>query len=468
MAHHRPIQALHRLGLAIALAWGQGAALAADPAPSPAAAASAPASKDIVLDQAPAPRAAPAPARTPAARLVPRPAPLAANPTVASHQAALAGHVAELGINLLRTSASKSGNGVVSPASVSVALAMVSAGVAAPDAREITQLFGGGRLGASLLNQHLGNVLFKASAVPKDDTPTPLKLANRLWVHQASAGDLQPAYMKALDERFQASAAAIDFGSAEPARSAINQWVSERTAGLVPEVLPAGSVGASTRMVLTQATHFRSPWAQAFDPAATQALPFRLADGSQKSVPTMQGEVKVRSGKSGSWELLELPFKHGDVVAQIAMPAQGVNLDAALAELDGLDLSGWSAGLQAHSCQVHLPKVALKPATQSLKPALQALGVQRVFGPPASFAPALGKQGEAMQLDALFHAATVTLDEQGGEAAAATAAVVGVKSLNLAAPPRQCFVDRPFLLVLLHKPTQLPLFVARVQDPSQP
>jgi serpin B len=463
MARVRATPVLHRLGWAFCLATGPGAALATDPAPRPQPAASAPVSKDIVLDQAP-----PAASTADGPRLVPRPTPPASNPTLASHQAALAGHVAELGLNLLRTNTAKPGNAVVSPASVSVALAMVSAGVAAPDAHEIVQLFGGGRLGAALLNQHLGNVLLKASAVPKDGTPAPLKLASRLWVHQASAGDLQQGYLKTLDERFQASAAAIDFGAAEPARGTINQWVAGQTAGLVPEVLPRGSLGASTRMVLTQATHFRSPWAQAFDPAATQALPFRLADGSQKAVPMLRGELKVRSGTAGSWELLELPFKQGDIVAQIAMPAKGVALHAALAELDGLDISGWGGGLQAHSCQVQLPKLALKPAPQSLKPALQALGVQRVFGPPASFAPALGKKGEAMQLDALFHAATVTLDEQGGEAAAATAAVVGVKSLNLGAQPRQCAVDRPFVLVLVHKPTQLPLFVARVQDPSQP
>jgi serpin B len=476
MRRNRPSWTWTGTALAVSMlmtgSWVEAAAPAQAASGAASATSPAQAGKDIVLDQpATAGAASPAPAGTASAGLVPRPSSETASmvlPTAPSHQAAVAGHVAELGLNLVRDGSKRGANSVVSPTSVSVALAMLSAGTTQPSAREIQQLFGGGRMGATLLSHHLGHVLQQATAGTTEATPAALKMASRLWVRQASSSKLQPAYLKGLDERLRASVASLDFGAAEPARRSINEWVSKGTGGLITEVLPPGAVGTNTHMVLTQATHFRSPWAQGFNPAATQMLSFHMDDGSVRSVPTLLGDMKVRSGKVGGWELLELPFRYGDMAVLIAMPPQTSGLLAALKTLDGLDLTGWGAALQPHSCQVQLPKLALKPATRSLKLPLQALGVQRVFSASASFAPAMGKAGENLQLDDVFHAASLTLDEQGGEAAAATAAVVGVKSLNPAQPPKRCVIDRPFVLVLIHKPSSLPLFIARVQDPSQP
>jgi serine protease inhibitor len=426
------------------------------------------AQKDIVLDQAPSAAASSPPAAA-GSRLVPRPAaPVATleRSTTDVHRAALAGHVAELGLNLLRVAPAGS-NAVVSPASVTLALAMLQAGVAAQDGREIAQLFGSSLQGANQLQQHLPYVLERVLGKSQSGTASGLALASRLWVHQGMAASLQAPYVAAMEKRFQASGAVLDFAKAEPARSAINQWVGERTAGRIPDLLAPGSITPTTRLVLTQATHFRGGWVQPFAPANTRAAGFEIAPGQTKQVATLHGEVKVRAAQFGGLHVIELPFEGTDIVAQIALPPVGMPLASALNQLDGLDLAGWSTALKPQTCRMQLPKLALKPAAQSLKAALQSLGVNRVFGSEASFAPALGAAGAKLQLDELFHGATLQLDEHGAEAAAATAAVIGVKSLDLR-PVQDCIVDRPFLLLLVHKPTLLPFFVARVQDPSQP
>lgn len=483
----RPAAAV--LALVAMAAWAQpevpaaaaAASAPAEPVASAAASASAPARKDIVLDTAPPAVVTPAPAPAasePVARLVPRPTeaasassappapPVPTRITTEVHRAALAGHAAELGLDLLRSQAG-AGNAVVSPASVSIALGMVQAGVAAADGREISQLFGGARAGRTMIESHLPAALDRAVAQPKDGTAPALTLASRLWVHQASAPQLQPRFVQTLQTRYQASAALLDFGKTDAARQTINSWVGEHTRGLIPDLLSPGSLGADARMVLTQATHFRSPWAQPFRASETRNEPFETSPGQRKPVPTLHGLMSVRAGAADGFDVYELPFQRGDIVAQIAVPAVGTPLTKALEQLDGLDVAAWSAGLKPTRCLMQLPKLALKPAAQSLKTALQGLGVQRVFSDAASFEPALGPEGAHLRLSDVIHAASLTLDEQGGEAAAATAATVVAKSLDMT-PTRACVVDRPFLLVLMHKPTQLPLFVARVTDPSKP
>ena len=85
------------------------------------------------------------------------------------------------------------------------------------------------------------------------------------------------------------------------------------------------------------------------------------------------------------------------------------------------------------------------------------------FGPGADFKPMLGAEGLQVQLSDVVHSASLTIDETGGEAAAATAAVLRSRMGTTAMP---CAIDRPFIYMLLHRPTGAPLFIGHVTDPA--
>lgn len=437
--------------------------------------------KDVVLDAAPVARSAP-----PASSAAPTTAPRLARTAVFStpvHSAAAAGTLAELGLDLLRQHSAETGNAqrnaVVSPLSLAAAMGMVHAGTLGAGARELSQLVGsassGERFYAARLPWLLGQLQPGASpAAPvaagrnrPAAAPPPFTAANRVWIDRTAAPSVPAPYAALVQQRLDASAAVVAFAKPEEARQAINSWVAQTTGRRITELMPSGAVNASTRVVVTNAVHFKSAWARKFDPTATTPMPFQVAGGPAKPVPTMVDERPVLSGVVDNITVYEIPFAGDTYALMIGLPPAGHTLDALETDLAGLDMAAWSSQLKPKTCQLELPRFTLAPSGRSLKVSLQALGVRTVFSDAADFSPLLGQAARGVHLDDVFQSASVTIDEAGGEAAAATGASMVAKSFSLSGPAR-CSVDRPFVFAIVHKPTGAPLFVGKVADPSRP
>lgn len=379
-----------------------------------------------------------------------------ASAATSPYDAATAVSLADLGLALLRQPGPP--NAVVSPVATAVALGMVHAGTDGPAEREIEALFGPGSVGRQAFRQKLPALVQATS-----QAPSPFTLAGRLWMDPTVAGSVPAAFQQRLATRYRADAAPVDFSQAEAARGRINAWTAERTAGRVTELLPPGSVSGDTRLTLSAALHFRSAWAQPFDAALTEPRPFGNAS---TPVPTMSGERSIAQAVVDGTQLMALPF--GGVgegyTLLLALPAAGSSVDALLKSAKGTQLAQWQAALQPQRCAFALPKFKLAPRATALRPVLEALGLKAVFTSAADLRPMLGRAARATHLGEVFHAAGITVDEQGGEAVAAAAATVQAKSLGRPLPA--CAVDRPFVFMLLHSASGAPLFIGRVGDPA--
>ena len=479
----RPGFRLGRLGLTIGLlaVAAQGAAQAPQPAKDAAAgAASAPAAasapqdtrKDVVVDTA-APTAPPQGGSASAAggRLVPTPAPTPRPPgpagifTTPTHDTATAASLADLGLALLQQQSSVSGkaqvNAVVSPLSAASALGMVHAGAGGETGRELATLLSSSAAGQQGFASRLPSVLQRLAA--KTGADSPFVMASRVWIRKDVASAVPAPYAATVKARYNAEAAVLSFDNGEAARKAINGWTSDQTRKRIPELLPAGSITPTTKVVVTNAIHFKSKWALPFDPKATESKPFHAANGA-KLVPTMVDERAVLQGTVDNLSVMELPFANMAYALMIAMAPKGHTLDALEKDLAGIDMAAWSGQLKASTCRLELPRFAIDAKAGSLKTALQALGVRTLFTDQADLSPLLGKAAAGTQVDDVYHSATIVIDETGGEAAAATAATIQAKSFQL--PPPACAVDRPFVFAVVHKGTGAPLFVGKVADPS--
>lgn len=447
---------------------------AAEAAPAASAASSAAPAKDVVLDRPDGPVTAPLPAGmvpTPTAGNAPSAAPAAGptrRPGSGMHDAFSSGALAELALNLMQQQSAASGdaqvNAVVSPVSLASALGMVHAGTSGAAARELAALMAPQSLGNRFFTARLPSILDRLA--PPKGASRPFAMANRVWLDPSVVAAVPPTYAAMVQDRYNADAALVSFSQAAAARQAINGWVSDKTAKRIPELMPEGSITPTTRLVVTNAIHFKSKWEQPFDPGQTVAKPFQLTPGSSKSVPTMVDERQVRTGTVDNVTVIELPFAGSEYSLILGMPPSGHTLNAFETDLDGTDLASWSGRLKSTTCRLELPKFIIAPANRPLKPALEALGVKSVFSPEADFAPMFGKAGKGVYLDNVFQSATILIDELGGEAAAATGGAMQSKSFSMPAPA--CAVNRPFIFAVLHKATGVPLFVGKVADPSKP
>ena len=351
---------------------------------------------------------------------------------------------------------SPDGNLVLSPTSLGVAFAMAEAGASQATAAQIADVFGfPDQPGVhEAMNALTG--AFDAANADTDRGEVVLELANALWAQNGL--EMGQPFLDTLAAQYGAGVDTTDFaGDAEGSRSAINGWVSEVTRERIPELVPAGMITPETVTMLVNAIYLKAPWATPFSEGSTDDQPFHLADGTTADVPTMHTSQAHWSAAVGDGATaVELPYTGGQLSMVVVLPDEGTSLADFEAGLTGARLQEIVGGLEPATVDLDMPR--WEAETQlDLAESLPTLGLPIPGGDLSGIAP-------GTELAAAVHAANITVDEEGTEAAAATA-IAGATS---AAPPDevlQVTIDRPFLFLVRHVETGAPLFYGRITDP---
>jgi serine protease inhibitor len=334
------------------------------------------------------------------------------------------------------------GNTVLSPLSMAVAFAMASAGARGRTVDDIAGVFGfPDQPGLHPAMNGLTAVL---------DGQADLSLANSLWTQAGFA--IEAAFLDTLAVHYGAGVRTTDFVR-DPggSRQAINAWVASATRDRIPDLLDEGAIGERTRLVLVNAVYLKAAWRTAFDPVATADAPFHRADGTTVSVPTMHlAGLDARYAVGDGYVAVELPYEGGELAMLVVVPDSP---GAALPQLGAL-----VGSLGAGAVNLALPRWESRAALD-LGSVMTELGLPLPGGDLSGIAPEL-------EIGTAVHAADITVDERGTEAAAATAIVIRATSAVIGPPPVDITVDRPFLFAVRHVESGAPLFVGRVVDPS--
>jgi serpin B len=309
--------------------------------------------------------------------------------------------------------------------------------------------------------------LQRVLVVPQEPNAPELSIANRLWPHQRAK--LEADFLAKVTAAYGAGLSPLDYGSSpEGARRTINGWVAKETRDKIVDLLPQGSIDAGTRLVLTNAVYFKGKWVSTFDPSATAPGPFHLASGATKSVPMMHRKLRCGLGTYAGAKVVELAYASGasptapKLVMDVVVPSSPTALPAVEAAFVKDGASAFTAALRPGTEVVlSLPKFRTT-ATFELAGPLSAMGMPSAFGPQADFRGI--STTEPLQITRALHKAFVDVNEQGTEAAAATAVVVGITSVAM--PPEVVEVDRPFLFFIRDAKSGAVLFVGRIGDPT--
>lgn len=352
---------------------------------------------------------------------------------------------------------------VFSPFSISTALSMTYLGAAEATAAEMRDTLHF-RLPGDLHHETFAEVL-RPLRTP-DDESWELALANRLWGQEGF--DFLDGYLGRSERWYGAALETLDFeNDAEGARQAINAWVEEQTRELIRNLIPQGMLGRDTRLVLTNAVYLKAKWTRPFRESETRDMPFTKADGSEIDVPFMTQSARFTHAQWGDWQLLDMPYRGGELAMTILLPRR----EGALPELEGsLDLGASLAALEEEGrtqmVQLALPKFRAEQ-TLSLGETLRALGIETAFTNAADFSAMTGRRD--LFLSDAVHKAFIDVDEEGTEAAAATAVIMDVKSLAVdPEDPVRFVADHPFIYAVRHIPTNSLLFLGRVMEPKAP
>jgi serpin B len=290
-----------------------------------------------------------------------------------------------------------------------------------------------------------------------------LNVANSAWAQYDRP--FEQDYLDLLAENYDAGLNLTDFvQDPEGSRQAINGWVSEETEGKIEDLIPPGAIDILTRLVLANAIYFNAAWQNVFEPTLTEDSPFYLLDGSQVKVSMMTHSSIPRLGyvRGDDFQAVELPYNGGELSMVIIVPKESTFRDFE-ANLTADQLSEILANLRYQQVELHMPKFAFE-SEFGLADKLKQLGMQNAFNPEAAdFSGIDGTQ--EMVIKDVIHKAFVDVDEEGTEAAAATAVIIGLTSM--VETQAQMTVDLPFIFLIQDKPTGTLLFFGRVLDPTQ-
>ncbi|MEM9188793.1 MAG: serpin family protein [Myxococcota bacterium] len=354
---------------------------------------------------------------------------------------------------------STEGNFAYSPASISLALAMTYGGAEGETEDAMAQGLRLAGVPEAQVHEGFASLLARWNGAQSDYE---LRVANRLFGEQTLTW--HDAYIGLTRDSYGAALEPVDYKNNPSAvREHINGWVEEQTENRIQDLLPPPAVNSDSRIILTNAIYFKGQWLMPFDEENTEAAPFRLAGGSEVEAQLMTQTEELAFGEVDGAKILRLPYVGEELEMVLALPSEPGGLSAIEANLSAATLAEWTNATRRQRTQVFLPRFKIDPAeATTLKRHLEEMGMAVAFSDSADFG---GMTNEPLKISQVFHKAFVEVNEEGTEAAAATA-VVMMRGGGMPTQPAVFRADHPFLFFIRDTRDDTILFIGRVANPS--
>ena len=338
-----------------------------------------------------------------------------------------------------------------SPYSLSAALGMTWAGARGETAAQMA--------GALHLDQSREKALANYTELNRiigETRGVQLDAANALWAQQGFP--FLSSFRKETASVFRGEFNPLDLaGAPEQSRMRINKWVEKKTCGKISELLAKGSIDPQTRLVLTNAVYFKGDWEVPFKGTDTLEGLFTREDGTTTKVPMMHRTGEYRYTEDESCRMVLIPYMGQDVVMAVLLPKG--TLDELCSRLDADVFKTLFDQASPAEISLALPRFNVE-ASYDMRDVLEALGMQNAFNVvKADFSGIDGRRD--LFVSQVAHKAVLEVNESGSEAAAATGVIVAMRMMPHVIP---FAADRPFMVAIVHAPSQAILFLGAVHD----
>jgi len=350
----------------------------------------------------------------------------------------------DFAFNLFRQARGETSS-IMSPLSITFALGLLNNAAAGQTLEEINRTLGFGEAGAGAINAFCKKMLDEANTL---DEKTKALIANTIFVNEGLGYQLQNGFIEKANEFYNAQPQNRNFLDGET-MDVINQWASDHTEGMIPNVLDKDTFNPLAVSYLLNAIYFKGEWADPFDVANTKDETF----GGGPAVPMMHKEnFAIPYAENDLYQTIMLPYGNGAYSMRIFLPREDKTIGDVL---EGLNGSNWQVSSYTCDVDLKLPRFETDKRIE-LEDVMSALGM------PTAFSPALAEFpyfcNYPVYIGKMFQVAKIKLDEQGTEAAAVT--VIGMETSGM--PKRVVFhANRPFLYVISEQSTGAIFFIGQ-------
>ena len=350
---------------------------------------------------------------------------------------------------------SDSENLFFSPWSISSALAMTYEGAKGNTAKEMQNVFHFPENDISRTSS------FAAlhNKINESNNEYELSTANALWAQKDYP--FLEEYTEKIDQYYGGKVTNLDFSDSAGSANTINSWVEDKTKNKIKDLVPSSALSSYTKLVLTNAIYFKGTWIQQFDKSKTEEEDFKITDFEKVEVNMMHIGEKEEFiySENEDLQIIELPYKGEKLSMLILLPKEN-DLKPIEDMLTAEKLNELKSEMYSTDVIVSIPKFTFE-TKYFMVDNLKNMGMHDAFG-NADFS---GMDGtKELYISNVIHQAFVDVDEEGTEAAAATAVVMGITSIA-PKPVKIFYADHPFIFIIQENETGSILFMGKVVNP---
>lgn len=350
------------------------------------------------------------------------------------------------------------GNLFYSPYSISTALAMTYAGAKGKTACQMAEVMH--YPNQPTCNEVFGQIIKNLNERNKESYR--LVVSNALWGQK----DYQflPEFLNTIEDNYNGGFNSVDFaGETEKSRLIINKWVEKKTEEKIKDLIQKGILNTDTRLVLTNAIYFKGNWNKQFDKKATKMSKFTLHNGTKIQTDMMNIKKKFNYAQTETVDILELPYIDKELSMIILLPKDINGISSMERSLTTENLDKWLGKLTRTKVIVSIPKFKFV-WDFGLSGTLQKMGMTDAFSRNADFSLMTGNKD--LFISNVIHKAFIEVNEEGTEAAAATAVTMALTSISPGSIP-VFRANHPFIFIIRDNITGSILFLGRIADPRE-
>ncbi|KRT86691.1 hypothetical protein AMK59_1271 [Oryctes borbonicus] len=258
------------------------------------------------------------------------------------------------------------------------------------------------------------------------------------------------SFQEAAVNDFLAETGSVNFENGNAAANEINGWVNTKTNGKIPTLVSGSDFNKYTRAILLNALYFKGKWEAKFNAKETATLPFYVNERETVNCSMMRRLDAFYYSKNNELDaqLLKMKFQDDRFSLIVILPNSRTGITRLEQSLKNINVDELTDRFSVGDVSVSLPRFKIE-SSYKLKDALSKVGLTDIFDDSAEFPDILNEE-RTLQVSEVFHKATIEINEEGGEATAASGVVISVPlSSHYVPPPPIAFkADHPFVFLL--------------------
>ena len=358
----------------------------------------------------------------------------------------------DFAVRLFQASTEDGKNTLISPLSVLSALAMTANGAKEDTLSQMESVFG---MKTEELNQYLYSYI---NALPQGEKYK-LNLANSIWFTDDERFTVKEGFLQVNKDFYGADVYKAPFDNTTV--KDINNWVKEKTDGMIPEILD--KISKEEVMYLINALAFEAEWASAYRGNQIRDGIFTKEDGQKQDVKFMCADENVYLEEENATGFVKY-YKDNKYAFVALLPKEGVSINKYVKSLNGENLNRLLTNSLNTTVKTSIPKFESEYLTE-MSEVLNKMGMTDAFdGDKADFT-GLGTSAKGnIYINRVLHKTFISVAEKGTKAGAVTVVAMGEKTAFVEEEPKIVCLDRPFVYMLIDCESNGPCFVGTMMN----